>query len=78
MFVLIYSVLHADACVVFVQTGETCLHVASAFGHLDVVKFLVQKGGKELSNIKDKQRQTARDFAESAWNMDVVDFLSAK
>lgn len=58
-----------------VQTGDTCLHIASYKGHLEVVKFLVQKGGKKLVAVKNKAADTAQDEAKSKGRMDVFAFL---
>lgn len=55
-----------------VKDGDTCLHIARLFEHLEVVKFLVQEGGKELVSIKDKASLTALDYAKSQGKMDMV------
>ncbi len=41
----------ALACV---QDGISCLHTASWGGHLEVVKYLCEQGGKELLMLTDK------------------------
>lgn len=58
-----------------VKNGFTCLHAAIYYGHLEIVKFLVQKSGKELVSIMDKNSQTALDIAKSGGNPDVITFL---
>lgn len=76
MFLLIRPVLHADARVGHVQGGDTCLHIACRNGHLEVVKCLLQEGGKELTSIRNKHSQTALDCAKSKDEMDVAAFLN--
>lgn len=57
------------------QSGDTCLHLASYKGHLEIVKFLVQKGGKKLASILNEDSRTALDDATHREQMDVVKFL---
>ncbi len=37
-----------------VQNGASCLYLASSKGHLEVVKFLCEQGGKELLMLTNK------------------------
>ena len=43
---------------VFANTGENALHMASSVGHLDVVKYLVEKGGCD-PNMVDNDENSA-------------------
>merc|ERR1719471_351638 len=53
------------------KNGETVLHAAALFGHLKVVRVLLNSGVDR--NIKNKEGQTASDLAEEAG----YDFISA-
>jgi hypothetical protein len=36
----------------FMQSGQSCLFTACQYGRLDVAKYLIEKGGKELLLMK--------------------------
>jgi len=45
------------------QNGNSPLHYAAKYGHLDLCKYLVERGS--MVNIKNKQLQTPYDISES-------------
>lgn len=76
IFLLIFFDVHCNALTyLYVQNGDTCLHIASYNGHLEVVKLLVQKGGKDLLLIRNNNFNTALDDAAHQGKMDVAAFL---
>lgn len=65
-----------DSLCVSVFTGfkdKTALILAAQYGHLDCVKFLVQKGAN--INYYDRLNFTALDYAKENGYKDVVDYL---
>lgn len=45
------------------QNGNTPLHYAAKYGHLDMCKYIVEKGSK--THLRNKQNQTSYDIAEN-------------
>ena len=54
--------------------GDTALHDACKFGHVNVIKLLVE-GGSDAS-IKNKKGQTPKDVATEYDQPDAIAFLS--
>uniref|UniRef100_A0A914VEP2 Uncharacterized protein n=1 Tax=Plectus sambesii TaxID=2011161 RepID=A0A914VEP2_9BILA len=57
------------------QNGESALHAASLFGHLSVVKALVQRGA--VTTLCNKSGETPIDLARQMGYDHIVDFLVA-
>uniref|UniRef100_A0A8B9Q404 non-specific serine/threonine protein kinase n=1 Tax=Apteryx owenii TaxID=8824 RepID=A0A8B9Q404_APTOW len=56
--------LHWNVLVIYLQSGETALHVAARYGHVDVVQFLCSIGS--YPNFQDKEEETPLHCA--AWH----------
>lgn len=54
--------------------GETPLHLAAKWGHLNIVKWLVDK--KANLNIIDNSKSTAYDLAKTFQHYDVANYLA--
>jgi ankyrin repeat protein len=57
------------------QNGESALHAASLFGHLKVVKELIQSGAKV--DLKNKDGYTAADQARQAGYEPIVQYFDS-
>jgi len=55
--------------------GATPLHNAAKFGHLEVVKFLVEKGGADVESKDSEYGQTPVSYAAEDGHLEVVKFL---
>lgn len=55
--------------------GETALHFASAAGHLDVVKWLVEEKGLNVNVVTNRQQSSALLDAAAGGHADVAAFL---
>ena len=75
--IVVDTLVKADRKMLFLETSEgcTCLHSASVSGHLDVVKYLVEAGGKELLFSTDERGWSALHYAAIKGHVDVVECL---
>ena len=55
--------------------GRTALMWASAFGHLDCIRFLIEKGGADVNAKSSREGDTALILATTANRLDVVQLL---
>lgn len=61
--------------------GETALHCAAFFGHLEIIKFLVEQSFETTNAITNSSRQTALHQAagrRASTQLDIVKFLVEK
>ena len=56
------------------QVGHNALHIASANGHLELVKYLLPKFGQKKFDL-DENRYTCLTLAIEEKELDVVDYL---
>jgi len=61
-----------------VQDDTSCLYIAAAMGHVEVVKHLVEKGGRELLMLTAKGRVSCLFVAAQVGRVEVVKHLVEK
>ncbi len=59
------------------QTGLSCLHVATLQLHVDIIKFLCETANKGLIALTDNSGMSALDFAKRRGNADLVNYLES-
>ncbi len=57
------------------QEGNTCLHLASFAGHLEVVKFLLDHLDSDVQSLRNHAGKTALDFAKEKEHAGVIEAL---
>ena len=56
--------------------GETPLHYASSFDHIDIVKYLVEECKADL-NIENEDGKTPLHLASEKGHLDIVKYLNS-
>jgi hypothetical protein len=70
-----------DICIythifIHIQDGASCLHTACQWGHLEVVKYLCERGGEELLMLTDKVSVTCAKREERERERESMVFIS--
>ena len=60
------------------KEGNTPLHVAWIWSHIEIVEFLWQEGGKKLASIKNSEGLTAMELAYEENQLYPHEFLCEK
>eukprot|EP00971_Amphidinium_carterae_P088149 1743498-Amphidinium_carterae.1 len=66
-----------DVATVRDKNGSTCAHLASSWGHLNVLRYCHEELKIDVATGRDKHGQTPADLARSFGHDDVVRYLES-